>query len=47
MKYLRPLYGELAKRDRPAAERIYAEARASYHPIARSVVEGLLAQSRD
>ena len=45
MKYLRPLYQELARRDRPAAERIYAEARAAYHPIARSVVEGLLRNS--
>ena len=42
MKYLRPLYTELARRDRAAAERIYGEARSGYHPIARSVVEALL-----
>ncbi|HEY6909265.1 MAG TPA: M1 family metallopeptidase [Myxococcales bacterium] len=42
MKYLRPVFTELARRDRRAAERIYAEARSGYHNIARSVVEGLL-----
>ena len=42
MKYLRPVFTELARRDPRAAERIYAEARSGYHNIARSVVEGLL-----
>jgi leukotriene-A4 hydrolase len=42
MKYLRPLYTELVRRDRAAAERIFAEARGGYHNIARAVVEGLL-----
>ena len=42
MKYLRPVFTELARRDPRAAERIYAEARGGYHNIARSVVEGLL-----
>jgi len=42
MRYLRPLYTELMKRDPEAARRIYGEAKPGYHPIARSVVEGLL-----
>jgi len=42
MRYLRPLYTELAQRDPAAARRIYQEARAGYHNIARSVVEGVL-----
>ena len=42
MKYLRPIYQQLAKTDRAAAERIFAEARGAYHPIARAVVESLL-----
>jgi aminopeptidase N len=42
MKYLRPLFTELARTDLPTAQRIYAELREGYHPIARSVVEGLL-----
>jgi hypothetical protein len=42
MKYLRPVFTELIKLDAPAAARIYAEARESYHHIARSVIEGLL-----
>jgi leukotriene-A4 hydrolase len=42
MKYLKPVYGELAKRDRAAAQRIYEELRPGYHPIAREVVEGML-----
>jgi len=42
MKYLRPLYTELLRCDRAAAERIFAEARGGYHNIARAVVEGLL-----
>ena len=43
MKYLRPIYQQLAKSDRAAAERIFAEARDGYHHIARAVVGGLLA----
>ena len=42
MKYLRPIYQQLAKSDRAAAERIFAEARVGYHHIARAVVGGLL-----
>ncbi len=42
MKYLRPIFTELIKLDASAAARIYAEARESYHHIARSVIEGLL-----
>jgi aminopeptidase N len=42
MKYLRPIYQQLAKTDRAAAQRIFEEARAIYHPIARAVVQGLL-----
>jgi aminopeptidase N len=42
MRYLRPLYTELARQDRAAAQRLYAEAKPGYHHIARAVVEGLL-----
>ncbi|HZX97283.1 MAG TPA: leukotriene A4 hydrolase C-terminal domain-containing protein [Myxococcales bacterium] len=42
MKYLRPVFTELARRDRDAAARIYEEAKGGYHNIARAVVEGLL-----
>jgi hypothetical protein len=44
MKYLRPLYTELARRPqtRGLAREIYEEARSSYHPIARTVVESIL-----
>jgi aminopeptidase N len=42
MKYLRPVYQELAKTDRAIARKTFEEARETYHPIARSVVEGLL-----
>jgi len=44
MKYLRPVYTELARRPqtRALAREIYDEARASYHPIARTVVESIL-----
>jgi hypothetical protein len=42
MKYLRPIYQQLAKTDRPTAQRIFEEARDSYHPIARAVIQGLL-----
>jgi leukotriene-A4 hydrolase len=41
MKYLKPLYSELARRDVAAARRIYADYRAGYHPIAREVIEGM------
>jgi aminopeptidase N len=45
MKYLRPLYTVLAKdpATRPLAARTFARLRASYHPIARQVIEGVLA----
>ena len=44
MKYLRPVYTELGRRPqtRALAREIYDEARASYHPIARTVVESIL-----
>ncbi len=42
MRYLRPLYTELARRDPRAARKIYAEACGGYHAIARSVVESVL-----
>ena len=42
MKYLRPIFLELAKQDRAVAQRLYDERRAGYHPIARRVIEGLL-----
>ena len=44
MKYLRPVYTELARRPqtRALAREIYEEARATYHPIARTVVESIL-----
>ena len=44
MKYLRPLYTELARRPqtRQLAREIYEEARGSYHSIARTVVESIL-----
>ena len=42
MRYLRPIYTELARRDPTAAGRIYAEAQGGYHAIARSVVESVL-----
>jgi len=44
MRYLRPLYTELARRHPEAAQRIYQEARAGYHNIARAAVEGVLKQ---
>lgn len=48
MKYLRPLYGALARRPetRARAERLLTETRPTLHPIAREVVEGLLAAAR-
>ncbi len=44
MKYLRPLYTALAAdpRTRAVASSAYAQHRASYHPIAQSMVEGVL-----
>jgi aminopeptidase N len=42
MRYLRPLYTELSRRDPSAARRIYQEARPGYHHIARAVIEGVL-----
>ena len=47
MKYLKPLYGELAKRaDTKAAARACFEAnREKYHPIARQVLSGLLTRA--
>lgn len=45
MKYLRPLYGAMAKRGgatRARAAALFARVRDSYHPIAQQVVEGLL-----
>jgi hypothetical protein len=45
MKYLRPLYRALIARaeTRPVAERVYRAQREAMHPIARQLVEGLLA----
>ena len=42
MRYLRPTYTELARRDPAAARRVYDDARAGYHHIARTVVEAVL-----
>ena len=44
MKYLRPLYTQLAARPetRELAHAAYARLRATYHPIARQMVEGVL-----
>ncbi|HEX9103164.1 MAG TPA: leukotriene A4 hydrolase C-terminal domain-containing protein, partial [Polyangia bacterium] len=45
MKYLRPLYGALARRGgeaRARAAALFARVRPSYHPIAQQVVESLL-----
>ncbi|KAM0941274.1 putative leukotriene-A(4) hydrolase [Dioscorea sansibarensis] len=48
MKYLRPLYTALVKGsgdgEKMLAKRIFTEASESYHPIARSVVESILAK---
>jgi aminopeptidase N len=45
MKFLRPLYGALARdpATRALAEETYAQAKPSYHPIARGVIEAVLA----
>jgi aminopeptidase N len=47
MKFLRPLYGALARdpSTRALAEETYAQAKPGYHPIARRVIEGLLASA--
>ncbi len=42
MKFLRPLFGELAKRGLPLAREIYEERRDGYHPIARAAIEAIL-----
>ena len=47
MRYLRPIYTALARRDPAAARRIYGEARAGYHNIARTVVESILDEQSD
>jgi leukotriene A-4 hydrolase/aminopeptidase len=44
MKYLRPLYTALATHVRDTAIAWFAKHRASYHPIARQMVEGVLAK---
>jgi aminopeptidase N len=46
MKYLRPLYGALARRDetRSRARALFDRRAPAYHPIARQVVEGVLRQ---
>ncbi len=48
MKYLRPLYTNLANdpRTRGLASELFAKNRASYHPIAQQMVEGVLAKPR-
>ncbi|MCW5834238.1 MAG: M1 family metallopeptidase [Labilithrix sp.] len=45
MKYLKPLYRALAARPetKPLAQRLFAELRARYHPIAQQVVRGVVA----
>ena len=45
MKYLRPIYTALAKdpATRGTARELFARNAASYHPIARQVVESVLA----
>lgn len=46
MKYLRPLYQALLDcRPLPNVERIYDERKLRYHPVARSMVEGMIAAS--
>ena len=42
MKYLRPIFTELVRMRPEVARKIFAEARAGYHAIARSVIEALL-----
>jgi leukotriene-A4 hydrolase len=45
MKYLRPLYTALAANDRARAAAIFERNAASYHPIAKQMVESILAKS--
>lgn len=45
MKYLRPIFTALARRDAAAARRVFDEARAGWHNIARAVIEGLLREA--
>lgn len=48
MKYLRPLFTALAQtggtEEKQLAKRVFAEARATYHPIAQGVVESILSK---
>lgn len=49
MKYLRPLYTALVQgsgkeEEKIFAKRVFSEARDTYHPIAQSVVESILAK---
>lgn len=49
MKYLRPLYTSLVQgsgkdEQKIFAKRVFAEARESYHPIARGVVESIFSK---
>lgn len=43
-KFLKPMYGELMKtpEGRERARRIYARARAGYHPIAQATIDGIV-----
>jgi hypothetical protein len=43
-KFLKPLYSELMKTaaGRERARRIYAAARAGYHPIAQNTIDGIV-----
>lgn len=45
MKYLRPLYATLAKRDRASAQRVFDRYAERYHPIARQVIGMVLAEA--
>lgn len=48
MKYLRPIYAGLLESTPDAkdlAKRVFSEARSKYHPIAQSVIQGLLKKS--
>ncbi|BAT93558.1 hypothetical protein VIGAN_08007000 [Vigna angularis var. angularis] len=48
IKYLRPLYTALMsgnEDDKVFAKTVFSEARESYHPIAQSVVEGILSNN--
>jgi leukotriene-A4 hydrolase len=43
-KFLKPLYAEMAKtpEERERAKRIYARARAGYHPIAQATIDAIV-----